>query len=288
MRLRRRLLFGLAAVMGSAVVVLPAVAASEESTVEAVTGCSPYPTYPCWSPSSPITIASGGTVKFLDKSSSLEQGVRWIGSAPQCENVPSANQQGPWEGTCTFTEPGTYRFQGTWTYSSSDEVIVTAPTTTSTSTVVTPMAPTSSAPPGSSGAPPAPGSPAAGPTAAELSPLAGSASSALRLPAVQHGRSVHGSVDVSQAGVGGKLEVKLLARRASLAGAGHATQAQVGRVAHAALSAGTVSFTVALDPRAARALRLHGHLALVVRITVAPVGGSAVTIARGVLLRSQL
>jgi plastocyanin len=288
MRLRKRVLFGLAAVMGAAVVVLPAVAASEENTVEAVTGCSLYPTYPCWSPSSSLTIASGGTVKFLDKSSSLEQGVRWIGTAPQCENVPSSNQQGPWEGTCTFTQPGTYKFQGTQTYSSSDEVIVMAPTTTSTSTVATPTAPTSSAPSSSSGAPPEAGSPAAGPTAAELSPLAGSASSALRLPSVQHGRSVRGSVDVSPAGVGGRLEVQLLARRASLARAGHATQAQVGHGAHAALSAGTVSFTVALDSRAARALRLHGRLALVVRVTLVPVSGPAVTIARGVLLRGQL
>ncbi|HXN37728.1 MAG TPA: hypothetical protein VN892_06810, partial [Solirubrobacteraceae bacterium] len=217
MRLRRRLLFGLAAVMGAAIVVLPAVAASETPTVEAVTGCSTsYPSYPCWSPSAPVTIASGGTVKFVDKSSSLEQGIRWIGTAPTCESVPSANQKGPWEGTCTFNQPGNYRFEGTQIYSSTGEVVVTGTTTTTTTTssATTTTAPTSSGLAGPTGAAPEPGSPAAGSNdGAQSSPLAGSAASAIRLAAVQHGGAVHGSVEVSHAGTGARLEVQLLATR---------------------------------------------------------------------------
>jgi hypothetical protein len=289
MRLRRRLLFGLAAVMGAAVVVLPAVAASETPTVEAITGCSTYyPSYPCWSPSSPVTIASGGTVKFVDKSNSLEQGIRWIGTAPACENVPSADQKGPWEGTCTFTESGNYRFDGTQSYSSTGEVVVTgtATTNTTTSTATTTIAPTLSGPAGPNGALSEPGSPAAGSNdGAQSSPLAGSAASAVRLAPVQHGRAVHGSVEVSHAGAGGRLEVQLLARRAALVSAGRSAQAQVGRVARATLASGTGSFTVALDAKAARALRIHRRLALNVRIAVTPVDGSAVVLTRSVLLR---
>jgi hypothetical protein len=289
MRLPKHLLFGLAAVTGVAVVVLPAVAASETPTVEAITGCSTYyPSYPCWSPSSAVTIASGGTVKFVDKSSSLEQGVRWIGTAPTCENVPSANQKGTWEGTCTFTQPGNYRFEGTQIYSSTGEVVVTpTTTTTTTSTVPTTTAPTSSGLAGPTSAQPEPGSPAPGSNdAMQSSPLAGSAASAVRLAAVQRGGAVHGSVEVSHAGAGGRLEVQLLARRAALASAGRAAQAQVGRVARATLASGTVSFTVALDAKAARTLRVHRRLALNVRIAVTPVDGSAVVITRSVLLRS--
>jgi hypothetical protein len=290
MRLRRCLLFGLAAVIGAAVAVLPAVAASETPTVEAITGCSTYyPSYPCWSPSSAVTIAGGGTVKFVDKSSSLEQGIRWIGTVPTCENVPSASQKGSWEGTCTFTQPGNYRFEGTQSYSSTGEVVVTvaATTTTTTSTASTTMAPTSSGLAGPAGAAPEPGSPAAGSNAgAQSSPLAGSAASAVRLAPVQHGGAVHGSVEVSQAGAGGRLEVQLLARRAALASAGRTAQAQVGRMVRATLAAGTVSFTVALDAKAARALHVHRRLALNVRIAVTPVDGSPVVITRSVLLRS--
>lgn len=289
MRLRKRLLFGLAAVTGAAVVVLPAVAASETPTVEAITGCSTYyPSYPCWSPSSPVTIASGGTVKFVDKSNNLEQGIRWIGTAPACENVPSANQKGPWEGTCTFTQPGNYRFEGTQIYSSTGEVVVTGTTTTNTTTsTATTTAPTLSGPAGPTGASPEPGSPAAGSNdGAQSSPLAGSAASAVRLAAVQHGRAVHGSVEVSHAGAGGRLEVQLLARRAALASAGRSAQAQVGHVARATIASGTVSFAIALDAKAARALRVHRRLALDVRIAVTPVEGSAVVITRSVLLRS--
>ena len=61
----------------------------------------------------------------------------------------------------------------------------------------------------------------------------------MKLPASQHGRSVRGSVKVSQAGAGGRLEVDLLAKGASLADAGHGAKLPVGRLVHAALTAGT-------------------------------------------------
>ncbi len=86
------------------------------------------------------------------------------------------------------------------------------------------------------------------------SPLLGSAAQAVKLPASQHGRSVRGSVKVSQAGAGGRLEVDA-ARQARVAGGrGHGAQLQVGRLVQP-LSAGTVSFKVPLSARAARAAR---------------------------------
>jgi hypothetical protein len=95
---------------------------------------------------------------------------------------------------------------------------------------------------------------------------------------------VHGSVRVSQAGAGGRLEVDLLAKSASLARSGHSTQVQVGRLARSSLRAGTVPFAVLLDAKGRYALSSHRRLALTVKIVLTPVGGSAVTITRSVLL----
>jgi hypothetical protein len=130
------------------------------------------------------------------------------------------------------------------------------------------------------------------------SPLAGSASSAIRLARVQHGAVVRGSVAVSQAGSGGRLEVDLLvqraslARRASLAGrallarAPHAPLASAGRLVRSSLRAGVVGFKVTLNARAAHALRAHRRLALSVRIVIRSGHGPLVTVTRAVLLRS--
>jgi hypothetical protein len=97
---------------------------------------------------------------------------------------------------------------------------------------------------------------------------------------------VHGSVAVSQAGAGGRLEVELLARNASLASAPRPAQVQVGRLVRSSLRAGTATFTVTLDAKARHALRIHGHLALTVKIVLTPQRGSAVTITRSVVLHA--
>jgi hypothetical protein len=96
---------------------------------------------------------------------------------------------------------------------------------------------------------------------------------------------VRGSVALSQAGGGGRLEVDLLARRASLAAAPHAPLASAGRLARSSLPAGLVSFKVTLNARASHALRAHRRLALSVRIVIRPVHGQPVTVTRAVLLR---
>ncbi len=289
MRSRTFLLFALVAVMGAAVAVIPALASSE-ATVE-VSDCTAWPGYSCWMQSN-VTIASGGTVKFVDKSSTLEQGVKWEGTAPTCEKVPTTTTKGPWEGTCTFATPGKYRFDGTQSpnYAGTGEVTVTGTSSTGTTgtTGTTQSTPTGSS--GTSTSSSGSGSSQSGAPAGGATPLGsllvGSASSACKLSSVQNGQTVHGSVDVSQAGAGGRLEVQLLATRASLASAGHAVRVRVGRLVLSSLRAGRDTFRVPVNARARRALRAHGHLALTVKLLLSPAQGSAVTLTRSVVLHA--
>jgi len=136
-------------------------------------------------------------------------------------------------------------------------------TTTPTATIATtPMAPIE----------PLPGSPLIG------------GSKALELTGSQHGSSVRGSIDVSQAGAGGELEVVLLATGASLARTHRPSAVRAGRIRRSSVKAGVVSFAVPLAVRAKRALHRHHRLALTVRIVLTPVSGAAVTVTKSVVL----
>jgi hypothetical protein len=116
------------------------------------------------------------------------------------------------------------------------------------------------------------------------SPLAGPASSALRVAKRRRGAIVHGSIALSQAAAGGRLEVALLAPRAKLLGAGRSGAIRVGRLARSNVKPGRVSFAVALKGTARRALREDTRLPLTVRVVVTPPQGHAVSLKRwGVL-----
>jgi hypothetical protein len=108
----------------------------------------------------------------------------------------------------------------------------------------------------------------------------------VKLAAPRHVFSVHGSLDVSQTGAGGRLEVDLLAKSASLAAARRSAPVRVGRFVRASVSAGKVSFSVALNARGKSALRRHHRLAITVKITLTPTQGAAVTVNRSVVLRA--
>ena len=97
---------------------------------------------------------------------------------------------------------------------------------------------------------------------------------------------MHGSIKVSQAGVGGRLEVDLLASGASLAKAGHSPRVLLGRLVRSSLYAGTTSFTVPLSAKGKAALRRRRRLALTVKITLTPLHGAAVTLTRGVVVHA--
>jgi 6,7-dimethyl-8-ribityllumazine synthase len=184
----------------------------------------------------------------------------------------------------TGLAPGTvYHFRvlaknGLGTTPGGDEVFTTA----------SPPPPVSPPPPT-----PSPSSPSTGPTATQSaapspplveppfgSPIAG----AVALRDSQHGASVGGSLEVSAAGAGGRLEIDLLAKGASLARAKRSAAVLVGRLVRGSLSAGRVSFVVKLDAKARASLRRHRRLALTVRIVLTPKQGQAVTVTHGVVL----
>ena len=286
-----RLLFPLAALLGAAAVVLPAVASSEANpTISALNSVGVYgEQHHEWSPAS-ASVDAGSMVNFQNAAATVAHGVVWESgpATPSCTGVPIGKGGTSWKGTCVFSQPGTYKFycyvhpsemRGTITVSPNGTTTVTTqggpPGTTTTGTAT----PTGTAT--GQGA----GPEASGAGGLSGSPLAGPASSAIRLAPVQHGGVVRGSVAVSQAGSGGRLEVDVLARRASLAAAPHAPLASAGRLVRSSLPAGLVSFKVMLNARATHALRAHRRLALSVRIVVRPVHGQPATVTRGVLLR---
>jgi len=299
-RSHKLLFFALVALLGTAVVVLPALAASSEAKLEVAENCNSYPNWQCWTEpgANPkpavVKLAAGGVVTVADKTS-FPASITWKGAAPTCSaSVPvsPAPAATGWEGTCKFEAPGIYQLETPSMYypKATIEVGASATSTTGITTTTTPSGstPSGTAGPSTTGS----GSPTQAqsgmPTAADTplgALLVGSESSAVVLGTPQHGRSVHGSVDLSPAAVGGRLEVTLLARSASLAGASHSRRVRVGRVVRSSLHAGTVGFVVTLDTTAAHTLRVHGHLTLVVQIVLTPPHGSALAIERTVLVR---
>jgi plastocyanin len=141
-----------------------------------------------------------------------------------------------WTGTCTFNTPGTYTFHCDIHPFMTGTVVVQGP----------------------------PGS-----------PFAGGPSRALKVPPRQRGTKVRGSVRLSSAATGGRLEVDLVigGKRA-------------GRLAHTRLEPGTVRFSVSLGASARRSLARVGHLALTVSVAVQPPGRPAVKATRPVRLSS--
>jgi plastocyanin len=281
--------FLLAASLGAAAVVLPAVASSEASpTVEAVNSSGVYgEQHHAWSLSPAlITIDPGAVVTFANNSATVPHGVVWSGGpeTPKCAGVPVGSGMTSWNGTCTFAAAGTYTF---YCYVHPTEmkgtITVSAGATTTATTTTQPAAggPTTTVP---AAAVESVSATTLG-TAPTGSPLAGGAATAVKLAPLQRGPSVHGSVAVSEAGAGGRLEVDLLAKSASLS-AHRASRVRVGRLLRSALHAGALPFAVALDAKARRTLHAHRRLALTVRLVLSPAQGAATSVVRSVLLHS--
>jgi len=93
-KLRKRYL-PVAAVLGAAVAIVPALAAApSEAKLEVNENCV-EPAWPCWAtpgssqPALKVTIASGGSVTFIDHG--REANIAWTGTPPTCEpSVPVA------------------------------------------------------------------------------------------------------------------------------------------------------------------------------------------------------
>ena len=122
MRLHTLLLFALAALVGAAMAVSPALAAAaSEAKLEVNENCVENG-WPCWAapgsgskpkPATKVTIAVGGEVVFADDTS-IKVNIAWMGTAPACSSsvpVSPTSPQAAWEGTCKFEQPGTYTFE---------------------------------------------------------------------------------------------------------------------------------------------------------------------------------
>jgi hypothetical protein len=315
-RSRTLLFLPVVALLGAAVVVLPALAASSEVTLQVNENCV-EPNWPCWTsssdsrpaPTSVTRIAAGGTVEFVDETG-VAASIAWKqtpGTTPLCSAevpVSPAPAKAGWHGECKFEQSGTYVFESPtlWHEYTKYEVIVegagsspgttttspatTTGTTTTTATNKSSGSNTSSNPGTSTPASGGSGVPAAGGSSAPAgSLLVGGAASTVELASHQHGHSVRGSLVVAATGAGGHLEVRLLAARASLA-AGGSARAQVGRLVRFIPHAGTYRFDVALNARARGALGAHGRLVVSVAIALRGADGATATLTRSVLLRS--
>jgi hypothetical protein len=152
MRPHTLLLFALAAPLGAAVAVLPALAASpSEAKLEVNENCVEAD-WPCWatpgsgSPASRVTIAAGGEVMFTDKASTAVN-IAWTGTAPTCEPSVPVSPTSPktdWEGKCKFEHPGTYKFESATLFNGGPslnytkyEIVVEGASTGTTSTTTT-------------------------------------------------------------------------------------------------------------------------------------------------------
>jgi plastocyanin len=267
----------LAALLGAAAAVLPAIASSETSpSVEAVNtkvGTGLYAEeHHSWQPAQ-VAVMSGGVVSFSNPTT-VEHGVQWVGGPdkPSCSGgvpvgtTPAASGT-KWSGTCSFSQAGTYTFYCTVHGS---EMTGTITVNANGTTTVTPP-------------PPTPTTPTT--TTTPTKPPAGSPIVIFRLRSHQRGGSVRGAITISGIGAGGKLEVDVFAPAASLSRARHPAGVRVGRFVRNAAPAGRIAFLVPLSARARRALRRHHRLALTVKIVLTPVGGQAKTLSRSVIQR---
>lgn len=286
MRSRKRFMI-VAGLLGAAVAVLPALAASEAPTISAVNYEYLNYTRHYWSPEQ-ASVAPNGVVTIRNETS-VPHGVEWkTGPAtPSCSGVfvgtGAAASGTNWTGTCTFTQSGTYTFYCTVHGAEMKGTITVSAPTTGTTVTTTTGTGTQTAP-GGGGTP-------SGPTttttyATPASPLAGSASQALKLKRTQRGTAVRGSLSLSQAASGARLRVDLFAGSASVAGATPARQVRVGHLVRLSLKPGNLSFKVPLSAAARHALRVHRRLRLTVKIALSPQLGPAVQIRRTVTLHA--
>jgi plastocyanin len=241
----RRSLFAVS--LAAALMLVPGAAGlAADPTIEATGGVYGF----SWSPSS-AQVAPGGSGSFKSPSGSIPHGVSWSSGpeTPKCSNVPINEGKTSWSGACSFAQAGSYGFYCT----------VHPTEMKGTITAIT-----GEGPPPTNPAPPPPDEGGG-------SPVKGSALQALRLAKSQKGNVVRGSIALSEAATGGRLEVALLM-------AGN----RVGRLARGGLSAGRLPFAVALRRVARLALRENGQLSLKVRIRIAPPGDRALILNRTV------
>jgi plastocyanin len=267
----RRLSLPIAGVLGAAIAVLPTVAAGSSPPSTASFKAFDFGWSANGGTATKLTLAQGGTVAFSYPSGRSEHNADFgegprpsscaqtagssSGSVPPLPRQTSSGSVPPlprqptgagWTGTCRFNTPGAYAFHCDLHTFMTGTIVVEGP---------------------------------AG------SPLAGRPSRAISIPPKQRGTIVRGSAKISNAGVGGRLEVDLRTSARSLGRHGNGL-VRVGRLTNPQLRAGTVRFTASLDAAAKRALRRQGQLTLTVAVTVRSTRGTAGSLTRRVTLRT--
>jgi hypothetical protein len=164
-KLRKRYL-PVAAVLGAAVAIVPALAAGppapSEVKLEVAEHCY-FKEWPCWNVKGnnpedirqvqPFTIAQGGTISFEDNEASYPTDVLWKGAAPSCTPGVPSTPKTLWSSTCTFANAGEYEFEsqdlfndGTFNYTKYKVIVETAGGTGTTSTTTTTTTSTTTTP----------------------------------------------------------------------------------------------------------------------------------------------
>jgi plastocyanin len=250
---------------------------------------------------STVTVAPGGTVSFSYPSGGTTHNVDFgtgpqptsctVGGNAQSPPVPSTPTAPGWSATCTFNTTGTYTFHcdhhpfmmGTIQVGESTTTTTTGTgtgtgtggTTTGGDTTTTMTMPMNMPMPTTSTS-----------QQTSLSPIVGSARTAVKLSGAKGGTQVDGSIKISRAGQGGHAVITVLASSAAL-GNGHSKQAiKLGQIRLNHLRAGAAAFKLALKTVARRALTTHRRLAISVQITVSAGGAKTVTIVRSLVLRA--
>lgn len=154
MRPRALLLFAFVALLGAVAAGLPTLANASVVKLEVNQNCVD-PEWPCWTtegsalrpqPALKVTITEGGQVEFVDHDPNRTASVVWTSgpTTPSCPGVPTTTTASTgWEGTCSFTTPGTYHFEsstlfkesslyGTNDYTKYEVVVAGPPTPTAT------------------------------------------------------------------------------------------------------------------------------------------------------------
>jgi plastocyanin len=248
------------------------------------------------STSTTANIATGGTVTFGYPSGGSMHNVDFrTGPQPtSCTQtagasggavppLPAAPTAPGWSGTCTFATAGTYTFQcDLHSFMTATVVVGNAappsppPPSGSTTSSETTTGPTTSTPTASTPAPTT--KTVTTPVSRPAAPaLAGPPRRAVVLAAVQHGTVVQGSLNISTAGRGGRLGVRLF-------DTGHR---RVGSLVRRALPAGRLRFAVALDAAARRALHVRRHLDVTVGITISSGKGARTSVTRHVRMEAD-
>jgi plastocyanin len=255
----RRLFLPIAGALGAAIAVLPSLAAGSSPPTSASFKAFDFGWSGNGGTATKVTMAQGGTVTFSYPSGRSEHNADF-GTGPKpssCAQTagPSTGSVPPlprqptsvgWTGTCTFNAPGTYTFRCDLHTFMTGTIVVEGP---------------------------------AG------SPLTGTPSRAISIPAKQRGTIVRGSAKISSAGVGGRLEADLRTSARSLGRRGNGL-ARVGRLTNPQLRAGTVRFAASLDAAAKRALRRQGQLTITIAVTVRSTRGTVGSLTRRVILRA--